>query len=749
MNMNIDMDAARQAFVEEVAELLQSMEDALLALENDPQDPESLHQVFRAMHTIKGTGGVFGYTPIVNFTHAVETIMDKVRAGEQPMTSELIATLFDCQDHTGRLVDSVVHADPANEYQISDSLAAAGNALLARLGETESNPSPTASPETAQQTKKTLPIPNDLWIISLDFHTNALRNGMDPLSFLRYLGSLGDIVYITTLWNNLPADDQFDPESCYLGFRIAFKSDADKPTIAAVFEFAEDDCDIRILAPQSSQAQYLEMLEALQDEQASHIGEILIKVGALTAQELKRALAKQQIDREGTESSEGNSSTPRKAGELLVEQGSVTPAVVEQALKTQDNLRAKRNEETRFIRVDAQRLGHLINLVGELVTSSAAIRVILNRAGLEDMTEVVDNVDYLVQEIRDNALELRMVPIGDSLSRFRRVVRDASKALGKDIDLVITGGDTELDKTVVERITDPLTHLIRNAVDHGIESPEVRQQHGKHAQGTIHINALHDSGHIVIQITDDGAGLNPERIRAKAEANGLIKPEQNLSEEETLRLIFEPGLSTKDEVSNLSGRGVGMGVVHRNIEALRGSVELNSKLGEGTTITIILPLTLAIIDGFLVGAGNNQYVIPLSHVVECVEMPTNHAARRPEPHYTNLRGEVLPFIRLTELFEVSAHRERQRESLVVVRFGHTKAGLVVDTLHGELQTVIKPMGKVFEGLKGVTGATVLGTGAVALILDVQELSNLAQVRAGFMKRAIKDTARQLAHGQPN
>lgn len=747
--MNIDMDAARQAFVEEVAELLQSMEDALLSLESDPQDPESLNQVFRAMHTIKGTGGVFGYTPIVNFTHAVETIMDKVRSGEQPMTTELITTLFDCQDHTGRLMEAIVHADPESDIQIPDSLATAGNALLARLGKTEGSPSTIISPEVVQKDKKNLPIPSDLWVISLDFHVNALRNGMDPLSFLRYLGSLGDIVHITTLWNNLPSDDQFDPESCYLGFRIAFKSDADKPTIAAVFEFAEDDCDIRILAPQSSQAQYLEMLEALQDEQASHIGEILIKVGALTAQELKRALDKQQIDREGAETYEGESSTTRRAGELLVEQGSVAPTVVEQALKTQDNLRAKRNEETRFIRVDAQRLGHLINLVGELVTGSAAIRVILNRAGLEDMTEVVDNVDYLVQEIRDNALQLRMVPIGDSLSRFRRVVRDASKDLGKDIDFVITGGDTELDKTVVEKITDPLTHLIRNAVDHGIENPDVRQKNGKPAQGAIHINAFHDSGHIVIQIADDGAGLNPERIRAKAEANGLIKPEQTLSEGETLRLIFEPGLSTKEEVSNLSGRGVGMDVVRRNIEALRGSVELESKLGAGTTITIILPLTLAIIDGFLVGAGNNQYVIPLSHVVECVEMPAPRVSRHPEPHYINLRGDVLPFIRLAELFEVSAHRERQRESLVVVRFGHNKAGVVVDTLHGELQTVIKPLGKVFEGLKGVTGATVLGTGAIALILDVQELSNIAQAHAGFMKRAVSDKVRELAHEQPN
>jgi two-component system, chemotaxis family, sensor kinase CheA len=729
----MNLDNARQAFIEEVVELLQTMEDALLALEDDPQDPESLNEVFRAMHTIKGTGGVFGYSPVVDFTHAVETLMDQVRSGLIPLTKPLIATLFECRDHTARLIDAIATNDPGAEgdMRLDEELRATGEVLLARLGQSAGEGAATSASDGSRESDigdpKYLPVASDLWMITLEFRRNAFRNGMDPLSFIRYLGTLGDVIHIETRFRADPSNpDSFDPESCYLCFAIAFRSDADKPTIAAVFEFAEEDCEIRILEPDSAHAKYLELLASVPDDRIGCLGELLVRVGALTPQELERALMVQAAEVPGTVDAAG-SAPKRRLGEILVEQGSIKPDAIEHAVKTQEAARARRQEETRFIRVDAQRLGYLINLVGELVTSSAAIRVMVNRAGIEDANEVVDTVDYLVSEIRDNALQLRMVPIGESLSRFRRVVRDASQELGKQIELVITGGETELDKTVVEKMTDPLTHLIRNAIDHGIESPELRQSRGKPAVGAIHIDAYHDSGHIVVEIADDGAGLDVARIRAKAEANGLVKPEDILTHEETLRLIFAPGLSTKEQATNLSGRGVGMDVVRRNIEALRGSVELDSTLGEGTKITIVLPLTLAIIEGFLVGAGRDQYIIPLSQVAECVEMNAADAIKRHGGHYINLRGEVLPFIRLTDLFENTGERALgHRESLVVVRFGHHKMGLVVDTLLGELQTVIKPLGKVFERLRGVAGATILGTGDIALILDVAELASIGQ-----------------------
>ena len=711
------------------------MEDALLALEDDPEDAESLNAVFRAMHTIKGTGGVFGYDSIVDFTHTVETLMDRVRSGRVPLTRPLIATLVECRDHTARLVDAIVVAATPDEA-LDPDLVGAGEVLLARLGRSggasvANDPASASATDAASHSAsdvKYLPVVSDLWMITLRFKRDTFRDGIDPLSFLRYLGSLGELVHVTTrLDPEAQRDDGFDAESCYLEFGLGFRGEVDKPTIAGVFEFADQDCEIRILEPDTAQSKYLDLLAAVPDDQVGWIGDLLLRIGALTQSELDRALETQAA--ESSETPEGEAAEgKRRIGEILVEQGSIKPSVVEQAARTQEAARARRQEETRFIRVDAQRLGHLIDLIGELVTSSAAIRVLVKRAGVEDMNEVIDGVEYLVSEIRDNALQLRMVPIGDSLSRFKRVVRDTCRELGKEIELVITGGETELDKTVVEKMIDPLTHLIRNAVDHGIETPEVRRSRGKPAQGRVHINAYHDSGHIVVEIADDGAGLDAERIRAKAEAAGLVKPDDVLTREETLRLIFAPGLSTKEQATNLSGRGVGMDVVRRNIEALRGTVELDSRLGEGTQVTIVLPLTLAIIDGFLVGAGADQYVIPLSQVAECVEMGAASGVKRHGEHYINLRGEVLPFIRLTELFE-NADPERRagrRESLVVVRFGHHKMGLVVDTLLGELQTVIKPLGKVFERLRGVAGATILGTGDIALILDVAELAAIAE-----------------------
>lgn len=729
----MSLDTARQAFLAEVAELLQSMEDALLALEDDPTDAESLNAVFRAMHTIKGTGGVFGYDAIVEFTHTVETLMDQVRSGQVPLTRPLIETLFACRDHSAQLVDAIVAADTP-DASLDPELAQAGAVLLARLapaGAVTAAPAPTATPTREM---RNLPVASDLWMLTLKFRRDSFRDGIDPLSFLRYLGSLGELVHVAVqLDPEALRVETFDAESCYLQFGIGFRGEVDKPTLAGVFEFADQDCELRILEPDTAQSKYLELLAAVPDDQVGWIGDLLLRIGALTAGELERALQ--------TQSSEGAGETPearkRRVGEILVEQGSIKPAVVEQAARTQDAARTRRQEEAHFIRVDAQRLGHLIDLIGELVTSSAAIRVLVKRAGIEDMNEVVDGVDYLVSEIRDNALQLRMVQIGESLSRFKRVVRDVSHELGKEIELSITGGETELDKTVVEKMIDPLTHLIRNAIDHGIETPEIRLAHGKPAQGTVRINAYHDSGHIVVEIADDGAGLDTARIRAKAESVGLVKPDEVLTHEETLRLIFAPGLSTKEQATNLSGRGVGMDVVRRNIEALRGTVELDSRLGEGTQVTIVLPLTLAIIDGFLVGAGPDQYVIPLAQVAECVEMGAASGVKRHGEHYINLRGEVLPFIRLTELFENvdSAHRLEHRESLVVVRFGHHKMGLVVDTLLGELQTVIKPLGKVFERLRGVAGATILGTGDIALILDVAELAAIAEgQRSGSGKR---------------
>ncbi|MYM91846.1 chemotaxis protein CheA, partial [Rugamonas sp. FT82W] len=413
---------------------------------------------------------------------------------------------------------------------------------------------------------------------------------------------------------------------------------------------------------------------------------------------------------------------PQPLGSIMVAQGVVPPVVVEAALAQQQQLRGK-GQETQTVRVDAGKLDQLINLVGELIIAAAGASLTARRAGDAALQESASTVSELVEQVRDRALQLRMVRIGATFSRFQRVVHDVAREIGKDIRLQVSGEDTELDKTVVEKLGDPLTHLVRNAIDHGIEPAALRLERGKPAQGTVRLHAYHDAGNIVIEVSDDGGGLRREKILAKAEARGLIESGQSLSDAEIYNLVFEPGFSTAEQVTNLSGRGVGMDVVKRNIVALRGSVSLASTEGVGTTVSVRLPLTLAMIDGFLVSVGKAPFVVPLEMIEECIEY-----SAAPGHQYTDLRGEVLPFVRLRDVFALDGAAGR-RQSIVVVRQGGVKAGLVVDALHGEFQTVIKPLDKMFQRADRLSGSTILGTGEVALILDVPALIRQATAAA--------------------
>jgi two-component system chemotaxis sensor kinase CheA len=409
-----------------------------------------------------------------------------------------------------------------------------------------------------------------------------------------------------------------------------------------------------------------------------------------------------------------------KIGDVLIKQGAVTPEVVEAAAVKQGKVTEKKSLESQLIRVQAVKLDQLIDLVGEMVIASAGANMLAHRSGEAALVESTSIISSLVEQIRDSALQLRMVQIGDTFTRFQRVVHDTSRELGKDIELVISGSEAELDKSVVEKLGDPLMHLVRNALDHGIESPEVRVAKGKPARGTLKLNAYHEAGSIVIEIIDDGAGMNREKIINKARERELIGPNQTLTDSDVYNLLFEPGFSTAEKVTNISGRGVGLDVVKRGITALRGSVEVESKEGVGSIFRIRLPLTLAIIDGFLVGVGKASYVIPLGTVVECIELSEIDSAETNNRQYINLRGGVLPIVRLREQFEIS-DRGGKRENIVVVQYAGQKIGLVVDELMGEFQTVIKPLGSIFKHIKGIGGSTILGSGDVALILDVQSL----------------------------
>ncbi|MFO8141381.1 MAG: chemotaxis protein CheA, partial [Marinobacter sp.] len=569
-------------------------------------------------------------------------------------------------------------------------------------------------------------VSSEYWHISVRFGPDSYRDGLEPSSFLRYLGNLGRVVYITTVTDQLPDLESFNPEACYLGFEIQFDSQASKQQIEEAFEFMREDGLVRILPPHSQLKRYVELIELL-PEVDLRLGEILVECGALTRGELHSAL-EQQRQFQGEAQSRAQPAKP--LGEMLMAEDPRLAPVVEAALHKQEDVREKVAREQKTLRVDAHKLDELINLVGELVTAGASTVLQAERSADSQVIESVALLNNLLEDVRDATLKLRMVPIGATFAKFQRVVRDTAKDLGKDIDLVIKGADTELDKSVVEKIADPLMHLVRNALDHGIESPEDRRHAGKTATGTLTLNALHDSGSIVIEVTDNGKGLDVQKLRQKALEKGLIAEDDQLTRQQIFDLIFEPGFSTAAQVSNISGRGVGMDVVKRNITELRGRIVVESEPGTGTTIRIMLPLTLAIIDGFLVEVADDSYVIPLDLIQECVELNVNaENGHRKEP-YINLKGQVLPLINLRDHFALEG-RPHKRKSVVVVRVGGQRGGLVVDRLLGEFQTVIKPLGKVFEHVSGLSGSTILGSGKVALILDVQGLIkklNLAQTR---------------------
>ncbi|MDM5130557.1 chemotaxis protein CheA [Aeromonas piscicola] len=724
--MSINLDQALQTYIAEARELLEEMESALLTLENDPENSELIGAIFRAAHTIKGSAGLFGLQPIVSFTHIVEDLLDQVRNQQLTITTTLIKDLLESRDHIERLVRLVAEQgvslgddEQALDSQLRLNLARHQVASQTRLPECP----PSTEPEPVSKEEGHVSV-TSLWHISLRFGPDVLRNGMDPTSFMRYLGTMGTLCAIETLHDALPDWEHFDPESCYLGYELDVDTLADKGALSDVFEFVRDDCRITILPPHSKIAEYIALIHDLPEDN-DMLGQLLVKTGALTASELAIGLQTQH------DSSQAGSS---KLGEILIAQGAVNEVVVDAALKKQSQSKENKNKEGRYVRVHADKLDDLINLVGELVVASSGASLLAQRSRDSQQQEANSTIAMLVEEIRDGALRLRMVPIGDTFNRFQRVVRDVSHELNKDIALVITGGDTELDKSVVEKIGDPLMHLVRNSMDHGIESAGQRLAAGKPARGTLTLNAYHDSGSIVIEIKDDGAGLNKARILQKAQERGLIATNAVLTDQEIYQLIFEPGFSTAEAITNLSGRGVGMDVVKRNITALRGSVELDSKPGQGTRVQIRLPLTLAIIDGFLVRVSTTHYVIPLDMVIECVELTQGALADTQGRNYLNLRGEVLPFVRLQHYFDVEGARGR-RENIVVVSHGGRKSGLVVDELLGEFQTVIKPLGKLFQRLQGISGSTILGGGEVALILDIpsliqhaidQELSQLSQ-----------------------
>jgi two-component system, chemotaxis family, sensor kinase CheA len=688
------MEPQREAYRAEAYELLAELETSLLALEEDPADMELIGRVFRALHTIKGSGAMFGFDDIAAFTHDVETVFDLVRNEKLGVTKMLVDLALRAGDQIRGMLDGTdggAGADTSRAGEITSAL----RELIPKPGDPAVQVPQEALPATeGEQVERT-------YRIFLRLDREIFSRGANPVLLLNELRELGECSVIAHT-EAIPNMEDLDPEQCHISWDVVLTTRRGIDAIKDVFIFVEDECELTI--------EVIDDYSGLEDDDAptKRLGEILIERGLVSQEDLQGALGAQ-----------------KRVGQILVDEGLVESSRVESALAEQEHIQAVRSkhqkeEQASSVRVPAERLDALVNLVGEMVTVQARLSQTVASMDHAGLLSISEEVERLTAELRDNTMSIRMLPIGTTFSKFKRLVRDLSSELGKDILLVTDGGETELDKTVIERLNDPLVHLIRNCIDHGIELPGVREAAGKPRQGSVHLSAMHSGANVLIRVTDDGAGLDAGSIKTKALEKGLITAETELSEKELFALIFAPGFSTARQITNISGRGVGMDVVKRSIDALRGSIEVSSQKEIGTTITLKLPLTLAIIDGLLVKVGDGHYVLPLSIVEECVELTREDVARAHGRHITHVRGGIVPYIRLREHFAVNGNAP-EVEQIVITESPGGNIGFVVDSVIGEHQTVIKNMGRMYRNVDVISGATILGDGTVALIMDVPKL----------------------------
>lgn len=689
------MSSIADTFRDEAAELLQELEAALLALEETPEETSLVDRVFRALHTLKGAGGLAGFDVVAELCHEAETTFEEVRSGEHPLDRELVTQTLAAKDLLRLLIEAEFGGAPVDPARVSHLLAD----FRRRLGETALSAGGSSS--LTDGTRPGL----STYRIRFRPGPGIFRQGIQPQLLLGELCRLGDAVVVAQL-DRVPPLDQLDPEECHVYWDVILTTGEDENAIRDVFIFVEDDCELNIQLIDN---------DGLLDDAGDYkkLGEILVERGDLPEEDLNRFLAEK-----------------KRLGETLIEAGIVAGGQIDSALAEQERVQRLRRERQAVetsdsIRVKSERLDKLVNLIGELVTVQARLSQLSN--GREDavLLAVAEEVERLTWELRDQVLTIRMLPIGSTFSRFKRLVRDLGDELGKDVMLFTEGGETELDKTVIERLGDPLVHLIRNSIDHGIESPEARRAAGKPAKGRITLAAEHSGANVLISVADDGAGLDRDRIRAKAIDRGLILPHAELSDRDIFNLIFLPGFSTVDQVSSVSGRGVGMDVVRQAIESLRGSIEVSSESGRGTRFILKLPLTLAIIDGLLVSIGSDRFILPLADVEECIELTGAMVASAHGRNLVNVRGEIIPYVPLREVFTMPGEGPEIRQ-IVIARLESGRIGFVVDYVIGENQTVIKNLGRFYQNLRGVSGATILGDGHVALILDLPQLAEGAE-----------------------
>ncbi len=694
-------DVHKETYREEAYELLSELEEALLYLEDNKDDMETVSRVFRALHTIKGSGSMFGFDDIASFTHNIENFYELIRNGEREVTKKIIDLTLSAKDYIHIMLDASVSGDYYDE-QTGETILGSLRSLMpdqADSTEDKSEQADADEDEFSQRLEVT-------YRIKFKPDPELFQRGINPVYLIDELRAMGRH-YVAAHVSKIPVLIDMSPETCYTSWDIILTTTNDINAIHDVFIFVDTDAEITI-----------DIIDEdgifTKDTDYMKLGEILIERGNLTKDDLEKVISSQ-----------------KKIGEILIEEGLVENRQVESALSEQQHVMdVKRQRQAEdiasTIRVASEKLDRLVNLVGELVTVQARLsQTSLERKDAE-LTNIAEEVEHLASELHDITMSIRMVPIGTTFTKFKRLVRDLSAELGRDVILTTIGGETELDKTVIERLNDPLIHIIRNSLDHGIENPDIRESVGKNRKGLINLKASHSGADVLIEISDDGAGLDIEAIRSRAIEKGVITADIDLSKHEILNLIFSAGFSTAKRVTDVSGRGVGMDVVKRSIDMLRGTVEVDSHKGTGTTISLRIPLTLAIIDGLLVSLGSDFYVLPLSSIDECVEITIKEINEAHGRNLVNVRKEMVPYVRLRERFSIEGDRP-EREQVVIAMVNDMRIGFAVDNVIGEHQTVIKSLSRVYKNVRGISGATILGNGTVALILDMPRIIEDAEI----------------------
>jgi two-component system, chemotaxis family, sensor kinase CheA len=670
-----------EVFRQEASELFEVLEGALLDLGLRPDDRELVDSAFRALHTIKGSGAMFGFDKVASFTHEFETAFDRVRKGEIKPTQDLISVALAAKDYIRALIEDPQSTDDVIGEAILDDLKRYVFPDQAATAAAEIIEAPLAPAESKQAG----------WHLYLEFESHVLRNGSNPLDLLEDLCKLGPC-FVVPVTDGIPFLDEMEPEDCYLKWDVKLHAACDKDAIDDVFMFVSDEMKLTLSPLEQVEAPAPMPLFQLLDEEPAEVAEMPAPVVEAAAPVAAPHAAKTEPKSES---------------------------------KPEPKSEAKRDDRgIATVRVQAERLDELMDRVGELVIAQARLTQLAASGSDLSIKMIAEEIERLASSLRDTTMGARMVPIGSLFGRFRRLIHDLSRDLSKPVEFVTTGEDTELDKTMIECLADPLVHLIRNAIDHGIEDTVTRSANGKTEQGRIELAAVHSGAQVLVTVKDNGGGLNTARIRAKAEEQGLIASGAVLTDHEIHQFLFHPGFSTAQTISALSGRGVGMDVVKRTIENMRGTIDLSTRPGQGTTVTLRLPLTLAIIEGLLIRVGEGRYIIPLSAVEECIELTAEDERSRGRD-FLNVRGNLVPFLRLREIMTASGMPDRHQKT-IIISTGETHVGLVADQIIGNHQTVIKSLSKLHSDVTIFSGATILGDGTAALILDVAQLVALAQ-----------------------